>query len=193
MSINGSQTLQTRLQPPIRVNRSIRKTVRFRKPKEEDGAEVWKLIREAGVLDLNSPYSYLMLCKFFPETCVIAETQGNIVGFVSAFLPQTAEETVFVWQVAVHPSQRGKGLGKALLKELLSRNACSDVRYLEATVSPSNRPSQSLFKGLAKELGTDCKIFECFPENLFPNPGHESEWTYRIGPYLPKEKTEEVQ
>ncbi|GGA37728.1 L-2,4-diaminobutyric acid acetyltransferase [Kroppenstedtia guangzhouensis] len=175
------------------MNRSIRGIVRFRKPKVEDGAEVWKLIKEAGVLDLNSPYSYLMLCKFFPETCVIAESQGKIVGFVSAFLPQTGKDTVFVWQVAVDPSQRGKGLGKALLKELLSRNACSDVRYLEATVSPSNLPSQSLFKGLAKELETDCKIFECFSEHLFPNPGHESEWTYRIGPCLPKEKTEGVQ
>ncbi|PTX58458.1 diaminobutyrate acetyltransferase [Melghirimyces profundicolus] len=166
----------------------------FRKPEEEDGSDVWKLIKRAGVLDLNSSYSYLMLCKFFPETCVIAEdNDGKIVGFVSAFRPQNAKDTVFVWQVAVDPSQRGKGLGKALLKSLLSRDACSEVRYLEATVSPSNLPSQSLFKGLAKDMKAQCTISECFSENMFPDQGHESEWTYRIGPFESKEITEEVQ
>lgn len=191
--INGSQTVEVKIQPLIRVQRSVGLDVKFRKPVEEDGAEVWKLVKRAGVLDLNSSYSYLMLCKFFPETCVIAEDNGQIVGFVSAFLPQTAEETVFVWQVAVDASQRGKGLGKTLLRELISREACSDVQYLEATVSPSNRPSQSLFKSFAKELDTECKIFECFSEDMFPDDGHESEWTYRIGPFTKKEKTEEVQ
>nr|WP_240511880.1 diaminobutyrate acetyltransferase [Paludifilum halophilum] len=141
------------------------------------------MIKRAGVLDLNSSYSYLMLCKFFSETCVIAEENDRIVGFVSAFIPPESQDTVFVWQVAVDASQRGKGLGKTLLKELLNRNACDDVRFLEATVSPSNVPSQSLFKSVAKDLDTQCQVFECFPENLFPDEQHESEWTYRIGPF----------
>jgi L-2,4-diaminobutyric acid acetyltransferase len=155
----------------------------FRKPSGEDGAQVWELIKRAGTLDLNSSYSYIMLCEFFPETCVIAEQNNQIVGFVSAFRPPIKENVIFVWQIAVDSSQRGKGLGKRLLHELLKRQACQDVRYLEATISPSNVPSQSLFRSLANSLDTDCEVSECFPEEYFPGSGHEEELLFRIGPF----------
>jgi L-2,4-diaminobutyric acid acetyltransferase len=154
----------------------------FRQPHKEDGAAVWDLIKSAGVLDLNSAYSYLMLCEYFTDTCVVAEFEDEIVGFVSAFRPPSNPEAIFVWQVAVAGSQRGKKLGTSLIRELLQRDACEDVRFLEATVSPSNVPSQSLFKGIARDLNTHCEISECFSAELFPENGHEAEWTYRIGP-----------
>jgi L-2,4-diaminobutyric acid acetyltransferase len=165
----------------------------FRAPRKEDGPQVWRLIKEAGTLDLNSPYSYLMLCDVFSDTCVIAEEEDTIVGFVSAFLLPDSPDTVFIWQVAVDSSQRGKGLGKKLLREVLNRDACAGVRYLEATVSPSNRPSQSLFRSLARDYNTACRTRERYSEALFPGNGHESEWTFRIGPLKKKESTEEVQ
>nr|WP_091839064.1 diaminobutyrate acetyltransferase [Marininema halotolerans] len=163
--------------------------VTFRKPTEEDGTAVWKLIKGTGVLDLNSSYSYLMLCKYFSETCVLAEQEGRVVGFVSAFVQPESPDVVFVWQVAVDQSQRGKGLAKSLLRNLLNREACENVRFLEATVSPSNNASQSLFKGLARDIQTTCHTSECFSEDLFPGDDHESEWTYRVGPF---ENIEEV-
>jgi L-2,4-diaminobutyric acid acetyltransferase len=156
--------------------------LQIREPQEEDGADIWALVRDTGVLDLNSAYSYLMLCKFFPDTCLVAERDKEIVGFVSAFLPPVNDDVIFVWQVAVAKSQRGKGLAGALLQELLQREACAEVRYLEATVSPSNVASQSLFRGLARDLGRRCEVTECFSEQLFPGKGHEAEMKYRIGP-----------
>ena len=155
----------------------------YREPTKEDGAEIWELIKSTGNLDLNSPYSYLMLCELFSDTCVVAEDNDQIIGFVSAFRPPGPRDTVFVWQVAVHDSYRGKGIGRELLKEVLKRDACESVNYLEATVSPSNLPSQTLFKGLAKHFNCSCEISECFSEEMFPETGHEAEETYRIGPF----------
>lgn len=156
----------------------------LREPEVEDGSEIWHLIRDTGVLDLNSSYSYLMMCKFFRDTCVVAESDdGEIVGFVSAFRPPTRPDVIFVWQVAVAESERGKGLGLTLLKDLLSREQLKDVRYLEATVTPSNIPSQSLFRKLAREMDTECKVQECFSEEVFPGDEHEPEMTFRIGPF----------
>lgn len=63
------------------------------------------------------------------------------------------------------------------------RKACENVRYLQATVTPSNIPSQSLFKGLAKDLKCPCEVSACFDAELFPEIGHEAEETYRIGPF----------
>jgi L-2,4-diaminobutyric acid acetyltransferase len=167
----------------INLKTGLLNKVVLRQPREEDGASIWRLVRDTGVLDVNSAYSYLMLCKFFSDTCVVAEHDGQIVGFVSAFRLPANPQTLFVWQVAVAESQRGNGLGKALLQELIRREACKNVRYLEATVSPTNVPSQALFRGLARDFATRCEVWECFPAHLFPGGTHEPEMTFRIGPF----------
>jgi L-2,4-diaminobutyric acid acetyltransferase len=157
--------------------------VKFRKPSAKDGADIWKLVKSTGNLDLNSAYSYLMLCKFFSDTCIVAQEEDQIIGFVSAFRQPQAQDTLFVWQVAVNESYRGKGIAKTLINVILSRDICENIHYVEATVSPSNIPSQSLFKGLAKSLKCPFEVTDCFSEELFPELGHEAEQTYRIGPF----------
>jgi len=160
-----------------------RRRYRFRKPDMADGAAIWALVRDTGVLDVNSAYSYLMLGSYFAETCVVAEKDEVIVGFVSGFKPPEKPDTVFVWQVAVAGSEQGRGLGKRLLRRLLAGRACRDVRFIETTVTPSNTASMRLFQSMARELDTVCVIENGFDESLFPEAGaHESERLFRIGP-----------
>jgi L-2,4-diaminobutyric acid acetyltransferase len=155
----------------------------FREPCEEDGPRIWSLVKSTNILDLNSVYSYLMLCKYFPDTCIVVEHHNEIAGFLSAFRPPANGDVIFVWQVAVTSSKRGMGLGTALLKELLRREACRGIHFLETTVTPSNIPSQSLFHGLARRLGAQLKVTECFSADLFPGGNHETEFLFRIGPF----------
>jgi len=157
--------------------------LKFRKPCTQDGAGIWDLVRETDVLDLNSAYCYLMLGKYFPDTCVVAEYEQNIIGFVSAFLLPQNPEVVFVWQVAVAGSMRKKGLGTMLLKELLKRKVCEKVLFLETTVTLSNVASQSLFCRLARDTRSRLEVTVCFPANLFPKSNHETEFLFRIGPW----------
>ncbi|HET7522139.1 MAG TPA: diaminobutyrate acetyltransferase [Bacillales bacterium] len=156
---------------------------RFRKPNEEDGADVWTLVKGTGILDLNSSYSYLMWCKYFRDTSVVVEKGGRIVGFISGFIKPAAPDVLFIWQVAVDESQRGKGLATRMLRHLLKRPVCENVHYLEATVSPSNRASQQLFTRFADKLDTACEIKDCFTEDHFPEEGHEDERSFHIGPF----------
>ncbi|ASK63830.1 diaminobutyrate acetyltransferase [Virgibacillus phasianinus] len=162
--------------------RDITSEFRFRKTNKDDGARVFELIKHTGVLDLNSSYSYLMWCEIFSETSIVVERDGDSVAFISGFIHPDAPNTLFIWQVAVHESERGKGLGTRMLVQLLKREACRNVRYVEATVSPSNRPSQQLFLGLAKKLDTNCKLTDYFLSSDFPRTGHEDEQLYKIGP-----------
>lgn len=157
--------------------------VKLRTPEVEDGVAIWKLIQDTGVLDLNSGYSYLMLCNYFAETCAVAEAGGNITGFASCFKPPEQPDTLFIWQIAVNRSERGKGLAKRLLNDILGREVCRSIRYIEATVSPSNLASDGLFKGMARDLRTVCEISAGFPAELFPLGKHEAEPLYRIGPF----------
>jgi len=157
----------------------------FRAPTVADGAEMWRLTRDSGVLEVNTAYSYLLLGQHFADTCVVAERDGKPVGFVSAFVSPVAHDTVFVWQVAVAQEDRGQGVGQKLLHHLLARPACRRVRRLEATVTPSNSPSRALFESVARDLDVPFSVFSGFGEDLFPGDGHEKEDLVRIGP-LPR-------
>lgn len=123
-----------------------------------------------------------MWCKFFSDTSIVVEEEGDIVGFISGFIKPQTPHILFIWQVAVHESQRGKGLATRMLQNILNRTVCEDVQYLEATVSPSNTGSIHLFKGLAKKQDTTCNVRQCFTTDDFPGEGHEDEELYRIGP-----------
>jgi L-2,4-diaminobutyric acid acetyltransferase len=158
----------------------------FRHPIVPDGLALWRLVGEAGTLDLNSAYAYLVVCRDFAETCIVAEEAGRIAGFVMGYRPPRKPDTVFVWQIGVAPEARGRGLGSLVLDRLLQSDACSTVRFLETNVAPSNRASRALFEGLARRLCAPIEELEGFESSLFPDPLHEPERLLRIGPFEPR-------
>ncbi len=158
------------------------KTITLTTPALEDGKAMWELVDQS-TLDQNSAYKYVLMCEFYADTCVVAKEDGKLIGFVTALIPPNHPDVVFVWQIGVDAGQRGKGIASKLLNELMNRQACKNVHYLEATVTPSNEASQSLFKGIANQHNTDCEVTERFSDKLFPSDEHEEELNFRIGPF----------
>ncbi|MCZ7618070.1 MAG: diaminobutyrate acetyltransferase [Myxococcota bacterium] len=156
----------------------------LRSPGPQDAALLWRLVRDSGALDLNSPYCYLLVCSHFADTSLVAERNGSIVGFVAAYRPPTRPGAIFVWQIAVAASQRGAGLARRLLDTLVDRPAVRDAEELEATVTASNEASRRLFGGFARRLGVACREERGFAADLFPDgpDAHEAEILLRIGP-----------
>lgn len=151
-----------------------------------DGTRIWELVRDTGVLDVNSAYAYLLLGEHFSDTSVVAEIDGELVGFISAYLPPSKDDTVFVWQVGVAEAGRGKGVATGMLYDIIRRPACGHIRYLDTTVGPSNEASMALFRGFARKLGTQVSENELFKVEHFPDhETHESEVLFRIGPFDP--------
>lgn len=156
----------------------------LRAPDRADGAAVHGLIAACPPLDLNSVYAYLLQCEHFAGTGVVAERDGRIDGFISAYVPPGKPEVLFVWQVAVNARARGHGLGGRMLDEILARAECRDVRYVETTVGPDNAASRAMFSRLAERLGAVTQEFPLFPASLFGDgPEHEDEMLLRIGPF----------
>lgn len=158
----------------------------LRQPGLDDGAAMWRLVKETGVLDLNSAYAYLLVAEHFGPTSVVADIDGEIVGFVSAYCPPHKPETVFVWQVGVAEAGRGCGLATRMLFDVIERPACRErgVRYLDTTIGPSNEASMALFRGFARKLGVEVTETELFGREHFPDPeAHEPEILFRIGPF----------
>ena len=159
-------------------------TYAMRAPTRTDGHQIWRLVRESGVLDENSAYAYLLLCRDFAESCLVAEAKGQVVGFVTAYRKAEAPDRLFVWQVGVSVTARKKGVALALLTTLLRRCTLrAPVRFIEATISPSNAASRRLFQSLAHTLGAPLEedADAGFRVDEFP-PGHEAEPLIRIGP-----------
>lgn len=147
---------------------------------------MWRIARDSGELDLNSPYSYVMWCRDFSATSVVARdpsvrADGTPVGFVTGFRRPEAPDTYFVWQVAVDEAARGRGLGRRMLDDLGDRMVAAGCRFLEATVTPDNVASERLFRSFALSRGAALERGELFGADHFPGD-HEPEMLFRIGP-----------
>lgn len=160
----------------------VEEDLAFRTPTENDGKEMFRIVKDSQVLDVNSSYSYLMWGKFFNKTSIVVQHEDEVIGFVTGFIQPNSPDTLFVWQVAVDKQYRGNGLATKLIMELSNKLKNQNIQYIEATVTPSNEPSSNLFKGLAKRYETECKIYECFAKDQFPDATHEAEYAYKIGP-----------
>lgn len=161
--------------------------ITLRSPVVQDGGALRRLVERSGALEENSCYAYLLLSTHFATTCVVAEHDGHVVGFVAAYVPPTKPDVLFVWQIAVEVEARRSGLGKRLLKHVVSLRGARSARFLEATVTPSNLPSRRLFTSFAEELGVACCEADGFSPEDFGGEAHEAERLLRIGP-LPERR-----
>ena len=172
----------------------------FRRPMPSSGIRRWRLVKDSGVLDENSPYFYVLYCEHHPDTCVVVERaseedsdqgrQGGrgtpLLGFTLGHCPPARPDTVFVWQIGVSELARRRGLGRRMLAYVVDAHRERGGSYLEATVTPGNRPSRGLFSSFAERRGVPCEITPLFAAELFDDgdhEGHEAEDLFRIGPF----------
>jgi L-2,4-diaminobutyric acid acetyltransferase len=117
----------------------------------------------------------------------VAETQGELVGFVSGHLLPTRRNTLFIWQVAVSAKARGQKLVSRMIEHILSRRNCAHVSFMETTVTESNNASWALFEGIARFYNTQLKRMTAFDQEDHFEDRHETEILARIGPLDPVE------
>lgn len=154
------------------------------RPATTDGAALWRLAKESKTLDLNSSYSYLLWCRDFAGTSVVARgADGEPVGFVTGYLRPDRPRTLLVWQVAVDPAHRGHGIAAKLLDGLTARLVAEHgITGMETTITPGNTASERLFTSFAERHGAQVTREVLFPAELFTDGPHDPEVLYRIGP-----------
>ncbi|MGP4113795.1 diaminobutyrate acetyltransferase [Streptomyces sp. 4N509B] len=156
-------------------------------PRLEDGADLWRIARDSRTLDLNSSYSYLLWCRDYAATSIVARAADTAartpVGFVTGYTRPADPRTLLVWQVAVDQDYRGRGLAAAMLDALTLRvRDRLGIHLVETTITPDNAASQRLFTSFAERHGAAVAHEVLFEAASFPEDGHEPEVLYRIGP-----------
>lgn len=142
------------------------------------------MVDETAALDDNSPYAYLMACRNFAATSVVAESGEDLAGMVTAYPMPDDPQALFVWQVNVREQYQSRGIASSMLSEILKRDDCQSVRWIETTVAPDNHASEALFRRIADELDADIKIKEVYGDELFPDGEHQIERLFVIGPII---------
>src|SRR3546814_8400758 len=113
-------------------------------PKAEDGAAISKLIAACPPLDRNSAYCNLLQCSHFADTCIVAERDGYIAGWISGYRPPSEPDRFFIWQVAVSETARGAGLAGRMIDMLLARPSAAGARALITTITRSEEHTSEL-------------------------------------------------
>ena len=102
----------------------------YRHPTLDDGSKIYSLVKSCPPLDVNSQYFYYILCKDFGNTCVVAEYDRNLLGFVSAYLQPEKSQSLFVWQVAVFKNERRKRVALNMLDWLIKQPKCINIQFM---------------------------------------------------------------
>lgn len=154
-----------------------------RTPTALDGASVHDLVARCAPLDPNSLYCNLLQCTHFAGTSAIADGPAGLAAWVSGYIPPDEPDSLFVWQVAVAPEARGRGLGRKLIRAILDRPACRSVNTVITSITPANEASWRLFRGLARELEAPVTERLWFARNSHFAGRHDSEQRLEIGPF----------
>ena len=160
--------------------------IEIRQPVPADGVGMWRLAVESQVLDANSRYAYVLWCRDFARTSVVAVRDGQAVGYVTGYLRPEAPTTVVVWQVCVDASAQGEGLGGRMLDAVFDQAPGAD--RMETTITPDNASSVALFTSFATRHDVPIENSELFGKDLLGD-SHEPELLFRIGPTTKGETT----
>jgi L-2,4-diaminobutyric acid acetyltransferase len=155
----------------------------LRAPSAREGLAIHDLVAQCASLDANSLYCNVLQCTHFAETSAVAMRDSQLVAFASGYRVPNRPEVLFIWQIAVAEQARGQGLGKRLVRAVLERPACRDIRFVRATVTSENASSRAMFRGLARSLGARINEQKVFDSSEHFGGRHESEHELSIGPF----------
>jgi len=156
--------------------------IHLREPCAEDGAALNQLVEACPPLDPNSLYCNLLQCTHFRSTSIAASEAGQLLGFISGYLIPESPDTLFIWQVAVAPAGRRRGLALRMLKGILERPACERVEFVHTTVNPDNTASRLLFGALARDFEAPLRESVLFDRKTHFAGAHPDELLLNIGP-----------
>ncbi len=167
----------------VKTASNTRADVTLRIPTADDGPALHDLIAACPPLDQNSRYCNLLQVTHFARTAVVAELDGQVVGSITGYLKPEDPTVLFIWQVAVHERARGRSLATRMMQEIVDRDVCRGVRFMETTIEPGNAASWKAFEKFAVARDAPTIQSLLFSRERHFADAHGDEVLLRIGPF----------
>lgn len=120
----------------------MKNNFKFRHPDENDAPLIQELARKCPPLDVHTVYTYWVICKFFSESCIIAEDNGVPFAYITAV---ETDDTVFIWQICISEKYRGMKIS-ALLIDFVLNYAEAKNKTVSVSIDKENTASNSAFQ-----------------------------------------------
>ncbi len=118
--------------------------VRVRKASREDLHAVYD-IEKRSFKDPYPPFFIDLMLRQNPETFLVAEEGGEVLGYVIASMDRSAGNIV---SIAVSPTERGRGVGRKLMLDALQILRKSGVETVRLEVRKSNSGAKRFYERL---------------------------------------------
>ena len=144
-------------------------TIAIRAAREGDAPLIFDLVRELAVYEklgdtVDATPEAIAGALFGKEPrlfCDIAEWNGEAAGFAVWFLNFSTfrgRHGIYLEDLFVRPTFRGRGLGKALMAQLARRCVEQGLARFEWSVLDWNAPSIAFYKSIGADVMDDWKI-----------------------------------
>ena len=97
-----------------------------------------------------NPALFLDLYNYWPEGFIIAEEEGQIIGFIFGIMVAKTEARILM--LAVDPRQRGRGYGGVLYREMQRQCAIKGMKMIVLEVRASNQPAIRFYEKMGFQL-----------------------------------------
>ncbi|MDP2767695.1 MAG: ribosomal protein S18-alanine N-acetyltransferase [Candidatus Methanoperedens sp.] len=104
----------------------------------------WVIDIERKIFDEHDPYLYMQFYETYPESFLVAEINGIVVGYAAGFLASLGVGRIF--SLAVHPAYRNRRVGSYLLKELINIFCMLGVLEIILEVRTSNTKAKRFYE-----------------------------------------------
>jgi ribosomal-protein-alanine N-acetyltransferase len=138
---------------------TLQKTFKLRKFVQNDLRSVVH-INNTCLPENYTDYFFIDLYQRFPETFVVAEENGEVIGYIMCRVELGLSNFGFggiikkghIVSVAVLPQYRRKGVGEALITEAMERMRLYNAKQCFLEVRITNTPAVDLYKKLGFQV-----------------------------------------
>ena len=88
-----------------------------------------------------APLLQRLFFDHFGPTSLVAESEGELAGFLIGFVSPAKAQTAYVHFIGVDPGRRGSGLGTELYRRFFESARAAGCRRVECITSPVNTGS----------------------------------------------------
>lgn len=122
--------------------------LKIRRVKEEDFFEIMNLASKCNPIPIERDSIYHLFTRYFTDTCLVAEKDNKIVGYMLGFISQVDRKVAYIHNICVSPEFRRKKIGSILYGKFFQNMKKKNCQRIFLIINPINKLSINYHESL---------------------------------------------